>query len=252
MGRDGTRMRLSVIVNCCYEGLLLHRALASAAAALGEAGLGEAEAEIILVADAADAPTAAAAADAAGGMVRLVKTGFGDLGLARNAGVAAAAGEFVLFLDADDLWSRNWVDAAWRSHLDAAPLTVLHPQYSVFFGRRAELLVHADWRDAEFDPRLLVARNAWTSGIAARRELLLDLPYPAVRPAVRLGFEDWSWNARAAARGIRHAVVPGTAHFIRLKAGGSMQDGMREFFPVPSGDFADMLAQDDPTRPHDL
>ena len=244
-------MKVTVVVNCCYEGRLLSRALDSAFRSVEASGFAE-ECEVIAVADNPEPTTAQVLRENAGRLSRIVHTDVADLGLARNAGAAAGQGTLVMFLDADDLWSPGWVGAAWREHLEVPGLTVLHPQYSAFFGARSELLIHADWRDPGFDPRGLVARNAWTSACCLRRDLLAEHPFPQADCRTGFGFEDWSWYRRTVAHGIRHVTVPGTTHFIRVKAIASMQQSMLGFSPIPSLAFAEFLADDDPTRPPDL
>jgi hypothetical protein len=158
----------------------------------------------------------------------------------------------ILCLDGDDLWSRNWVSAAWSEHLTSARSAILHPQYAVFFGARLEILVHSDWRDPYFDPRGLVARNCWISLCGVRRDLLLDCPFPKTDASRRLGFEDWSWYADTIARGIRPVTVPNTVHFVRLKTVSSRWQTSQGYFCIPSVEYAEYMAADDPTRPYDL
>src|SRR5258708_761143 len=65
---------------------------------------------------------------------RLVLTEFGDPGLARNVGVAAASSEFVAMFDADNLVSENWID---RCVEESKRLKdgkwVLHPKLEIGF-----------------------------------------------------------------------------------------------------------------------
>jgi glycosyltransferase involved in cell wall biosynthesis len=244
-------MRVSAVINCCYEGLLLKRSIDSAIRSIKESSFAG-ECELIVVADSANKATLGILAEYDSGLNQVIITDHSDLGLARNSGAAAARGELVLFLDGDDLWCRHWVSAAWSEYLISPRLAILHPQYSVFFGSRLELLIHPDWRDPHFDPRGLVARNHWTSLCGIRRDLLAEYPLPKSDAKQRFGFEDWSWYADTIARGFRHVLVPRTTHFIRLKAVDSMQRSIQGFCRIPSLEFAEYIAADDLTRPYDL
>ena len=152
-------MKVSVIVNCCYEGSLLSRSLESANRSIKASGF-EDECELIIVADSANKTTLDTLDRSNISPSRVLRTDLSDLGMARNVGVEAAEGELILFLDGDDLWCRSWIRAAWSEYLAGPWLTILHSQYSVFFGARSEILVHPDWRDPYFDPRGLVACNS--------------------------------------------------------------------------------------------
>lgn len=79
----------------------------------GEAYLGEAIDSIlaqtwrpleIIVVDDGSTDDSAAVAEAYGAKVRVIRQANAGCATARNAGLAAATGEFVAFLDADDLW----------------------------------------------------------------------------------------------------------------------------------------------------
>lgn len=244
-------MRISAIVNCRYEGLLLERSLNSALRAIESSGFVSA-CELIVVADCPTRTTMGVVTRYRDRIDRVIETDLSDLGLARNAGVQVSRGQLVLFLDGDDLWGRNWVQAAWSAHLSEPEGTILHPQYCVFFGGRSEVLVHPDWRDANFDPRALAVRNCWTALCGARRDVLIECPYAPIDVERRAGYEDWSWYAETVGRGLRHAVVRDTAHFIRVKQTNSLQGASRGFLRVASTAFAEYLAEDDSSRPHNL
>jgi hypothetical protein len=122
----------------------------------------------------------------------------------------------------------------------------------MFGGDDPRMLVHADWRDGYFDPRVLVVRNYWIALCGVRRETLLEFPYPKTNVERGFGIEDWSWYAEMVGRGFRHAVVPDTVHFIRQKKTKSLLEKVSGFDRVPSLAFAEYMAADDASRPYDL
>lgn len=244
-------MRVSVVINCRYEGLLVAKSIESAIASVTACDF-PTDCETIVVADNASEATMNVLTRYGDRVDRLLQTNLSDLGLARNAGAEVAAGELLLFLDGDDLWCRNWVGAAWSEYVGSAKLSILHPQFAIVFGMTSEILVHPDWRDPHFDPRGLAARNYWISSCGVRRDLLLECPFPPADHRRRFGFEDWAWYADTLARGWRHVVVPRTTHFVRRKAVESLQTRTLTWCRVPSVRFSEYLSKDDPARPYDL
>jgi glycosyltransferase involved in cell wall biosynthesis len=95
-----TSAEVSVIIPCYNGTAYLGEALASACAQRATPR------EIIVVDDGSTDDSAAIAA-AFGGPVRCVRTAHRGIGAARNAGMAAAGGALLAFLDADDLWPHD-------------------------------------------------------------------------------------------------------------------------------------------------
>ena len=149
--------------------------------------------------------------------LRIMEVDYGDLGLSRNAGAKEATGDYIAFLDADDLWGETWLQQGLKAAVDDDRDIVWHPQLSIYFGSKRNIFLHIDMESAEFEMHALAAANYWTALCLAKRNIFLETPYPKPDIASGLGFEDWSWNRQTIEAGIIHKTVPNTGHLIRAK-----------------------------------
>lgn len=220
-GTATRQIDVTTIITAHREGLIAAQSARSALEAVAEAEANGLTCEIVVVLDRADAPTAGCLRSALGERARYLETDEGDPGQARNRGVAEARGQTVAFLDGDDLWSRNWLVAAFRQ-VSERPDSIAHSACNLVFGRTRLMWFHTDSETALCDPSYLNWTNYWDALTLARTDLHRSIPFR--RNDLRLGFghEDWHWNMVTLRRGHPHKPVPGTMHFKRARAGSQM------------------------------
>ena len=151
-------------------------------------------------------------------LIRLetTRTEHGDLGLARNSGRELASGKYVQFLDGDDLLGFTWLRDAYeyiKRMTDAN--FVLHPEFNGMFGAAQFIHRHVGDDSPEFSQKALLQFNAWSALAFAPKSVLERFPYEPSDDTFTN--EDWAFNLETIAAGIKHRVVPGSAHFIRMK-----------------------------------
>jgi glycosyltransferase involved in cell wall biosynthesis len=171
----------------------------------------QAQADDVIVVD--DGSTDGSAEIARAHGVRVVRGGAPGAGPSRNAGVAAATGDLIAFLDADD----RWPEGSLRKRMAA-----LDEGIDLVYGRVREFLdrdapPHAVPRPPALAPipsAILVRRASFerTGGFPA------DVP----------GAEAVAWYARALAAGLRVRTVDSVACERRLHAGNVGRAGTRE------------------------
>lgn len=184
--------------------------------------------EVVVVRDRADEATRVAVDGALESGIldpdrtSVLDTDFGDLSLARLAGIARCSAPVVGVLDADNLPSRTWITAALnviRAHDDDV---IVHPAAIVTFGAKRDVWMLAGSNDPRFRPGLLAWYNPWDAFCLAPREVFERYPYPATPPHSGFGPEDWAWNVLTVGAGVAHVIAPATALFYEAKHHGSL------------------------------
>lgn len=197
---------ISVVIPCYNSGATLPQTLDSLRAQTLPPH------EVIVVDDGSSDPATVALLDSLTA-VRLVRQPNRGLPAARNAGFAAATGEFVLPLDADDWLEPDALEklvAALRrettaafafSHLrlEGESRGVLAKHYNFFEQLFLNQLPYA----------LLIRRSEWAAA-------------GGYDETMRRGYEDWEFNVRLGARGGFGVVVPEPLFHYRVTSGGML------------------------------
>ena len=143
-----------------------------------------------------------------------------DLGRARNAIVPQTKGRYIAFLDADDLFSENWL-AEGIAALDAAAergeRAIAHPELNVVFDGHKAVRQNIDSSSSLFSPHLLYVRNCYDSLCMSPREAHLTVPYVPRDIPNGLSYQDWQFAIETLSRGWRHLVVQDTIIFKRRR-----------------------------------
>jgi hypothetical protein len=216
-----------------------------------EAGI-HVEARAVL--DRADDTTRSLVASRGGWLDGIEEVSCGDLGLSRNRGAQSAHGEFLAFLDGDDLWGSDWLRFAYAAATapDAPHAAIWHPESLFYFSwndfdrHSITALPRHDTQSFHFFqsssvssplvPNTLLLENIWTANVFTRRSIHLEHPYRPANKLTGFGIEDWTWNIETLWANIPHHVVSDTVHLIRLKESGSLNrtnlaEGLLPYLP---------------------
>lgn len=213
-----SKVDITAILTAHAEGVLLGPSLSSFEQSLDRARQAGLSVEGVIVLDRPDAATRLQVSDI-DSRYRLIETDTGDPGQARNAGVSASNGEFVSFLDGDDLWSLNWLVKAHQVCAGEPLTTVAHSELNIIFGRERVGFWHIDSRSRIFESDFLRCNNYWDAMCFASREILEKHPFKGNDLNSGFAHEDWHWNCITTSAGIAHRPAKGTVHFKRRREG---------------------------------
>jgi glycosyltransferase involved in cell wall biosynthesis len=149
--------------------------------------------------------------------VRLLRQGPLGLGAARNAALEAATGEFIAFLDSDDIWEPN------KLELQLAAFSA-DPALDVCFTHVLEFADELELKGAR--PRPGPIPGVFTSSLCARRESVRRAG--GFDPHARLG-ETMALLLRLRELGMREAMLPEVLVHRRVHAGNMTRDRRHEF-----------------------
>lgn len=235
---------VTIVLNAHREGSLAHASVESARAAAEHARRSGLEVEMLVVLDRPDAETRSYFNEYVRSQIPVHEVEYGDLGLSRNHGVAHAAGEFVAFLDCDDLWGKHWLEKAVRFSRAYGRNCICHPQYNLFWGMKSYVWEHLDQEAENFSLNDLLVTNPWTALSFARRVTYETVPYRFSSLIDGIGYEDWGWNCDVIAAGFVHKVVPNTIHFVRAKEQGLLvSTNAASCLNLPSDEFRSFYRQ---------
>ena len=214
-----SKIDVSVILNMHREALYLRPTLLSLDACAVEAQKNGLVVELVAVFDRADEATLEVfRTTLLHGFtdVKTVEIDVGSLGLARNAGVDLAEGEFVWTADGDDLVSRNaiveLVNTA-RNH--PHPNVVVFIEFLAAFGEQYHVAryVGSEWLTAAD----FAFQHSFVSRIFVRRSAFDSLRYLDLKVTTGFAYEDWDFNCRLLAAGFDFKVALETVLFYRQR-----------------------------------
>jgi glycosyltransferase involved in cell wall biosynthesis len=216
---------VSIVLNMNREALYLRPTLLSLEACADEARKAGITVELIAVFDRPDQDTLDVFHQTplkAFEQIKTTKIDAGSLGLARNAGIELAEGEFIWTADGDDLVSRNaLVQLTHTAQTAKNPRTAVFVDFWVAFGEPYHVgrYFGSEW----LTPADFAYQHPFVSRIFARRLSFNTSPYSDLKLTTGFAYEDWELNCRFLAQGHDFIIAPDTAIFYRQRSNGLLR-----------------------------
>jgi glycosyltransferase involved in cell wall biosynthesis len=211
---------VSVVLNLHREAIYLRPTLRSLEACAVEAQKAGLAVELVVVFDRADEATLRVFHNThIQGFVAIKTTEIdvGSLGLARNAGIDIAEGQFIWTSDGDDLVSRNAiVELVETARKSTNPNVAVFMEFLAGFGNSYHVAryVGSEWLTAAD----FAARHPFISRLFVRRSVFDSLRYINVEATTVFAYQDWDFNCQLFAAGFEFVVASQTLIFYRQRA----------------------------------
>ena len=214
---------LSIIVTSHEEGLVAHKTMLSIERATEELKKNDISYEIIVSIDNGGSSTKKyfSKYTQKHPSTRTLFFEYGDLSSSRNAAAKEARGQYLAFIDADDLMSKNWLLKGYTIAKETG--AIIHPEYSITFEADNLIWKKEGSTNTDLDTIRLIDNNLWDSPCIAKKSIFHKFPY--VKNGDGFGYEDKHFNSQTIASNIKHLVAPETIIFVRRKLTGSMLIG---------------------------
>lgn len=216
---------VSVVITFHREGVIAHKSLLS----LGRCRLAAEQVgisvEIVATLDRADITTKRVVTEhlGPGAAGQILTLDMGDLGLSRNAAIAACSGRWILICDGDDYLSSNFIVQCVRAMKKLGDSAILHPELIITFEAESGIWWQIGSDDPTFDPACMLVCNPWNACCFSAKSTFTKSPYALARPGESgFGFEDWHWNCETLSLGHAHLIADKTVHYVRKKTTGSL------------------------------
>lgn len=145
--------------------------------------------------------------------IKLIKQKNSGVSKVRNCGIKSACGEYVAFLDADDLWSPNFLETVNLLIEEFPDAGMACPSYQVAYENR---IVHPEWRSVEDSEKHLVndffemaTAPFWvcnSSCAVIKRQVILEMDYWF--PENESVYEDFDfWIRIGASQKVAHSNI---------------------------------------------
>lgn len=211
---------LSLVVTAHDETVVGGPAMRAAEAAIEAAECGGIAVERFIALDAATESCRAFYAQPRLSKWQIATLDMRELGRTRNEMVSRASGRWIAFLDADDLFSENWLLEGARCLAKAEEqgrMVIAHPELNWLFDGAGAVFTKPNQSDPLFSPYFLYFGNYYDSLCMAPREAHLQVPYVHRDISNGLSFQDWQWGIETMAAGWEHVAVKDTIIFKRRR-----------------------------------
>lgn len=144
----------------------------------------------------------------------------GDLGPVRNALVPETDGAYIAFLDADDMFSENWLAEALdvvKAGAERGEGLIASPELEVLFDRNVASVRNLEQDSPLFTPYFLYLRGYYDSLCVTPREAHLSVPYSHRDIPNGLAYQDFQFAIETMSRGWKHVIVKDTIIFKRRR-----------------------------------